>query len=169
MELHEFTIYLDRPPVDEEYDALYEAGFDDSTPGTHGGRGVIHVHRRCESLAEAIISAWLDAARAGFRVVALEDEDLVSLKTVAQRVGRTYESVRLLANGKRGPGGFPPVQSGDGWTLVSWAATADWFATHYGADVTSDEHARTIAAADHLLRARALGIDLAPLVRLAAA
>ncbi|MCL2089721.1 MAG: hypothetical protein FWH11_00590 [Micrococcales bacterium] len=166
---HEFTIFLDRAPSDEEYDVLYEVGFDDSTPGTHAGRGLIHVHREAESLVEAIISVCLDAVRAGFQVVALEDEDLVSLKTVAERVGRTYESVRLLAHGKRGPGGFPPVQSGDGWTLVSWAATADWFRQHYGTDVTSDERERTLAAADHLLRARALGIDLTPLVPLAAA
>ena len=169
MTLHEFTIFLDHAPSDEEYDVLYEVGFDDSTPGTHAGRGLIHVHRESESLVEAIISSWLDAHRAGFQVVALDDEDLVSLKTVAERVGRTYESVRLLANGKRGPGGFPPVQSGDGWTLVSWAATADWFRKHYGTDVTSDERERTLAAADHLLRARALGIDLTPLVPLAAA
>jgi hypothetical protein len=36
------------------------------------------------------------------------DQDLVSVRDIAQRVGRTRESVRLLVDGKRGPGNFPP-------------------------------------------------------------
>lgn len=168
MTTHHFTAYLDREPTDDEIDLLYEAGFDDSSPERGGGRGLLRVSRKAATLAEAIVSVVDGARRVGFRVVALEDEDLVSLKTVAQRVGKTYEWVRQLASGKSGPGGFPVVMSGDGWSLVSWAATADWFREHYGSDVTSTERERTLAAADYLLRARALGIDLHPLAPLAA-
>jgi hypothetical protein len=168
MSKHLFTAWLDRVPTEDEYDALHDAGLDDTTPETDQGRCLLNVHREAATLTEAIISVVEDAERAGFRVVALEDEDLVSLKTVAQRVGKTYEWVRQLASGQRGPGGFPVAMSGDGWTLVSWAAAADWFREHHGSDVTSTERERTLAAADYLLRARALGIDLRPLAPLAA-
>ncbi|MCL2849213.1 MAG: hypothetical protein FWE61_04085 [Micrococcales bacterium] len=168
MTTHHFTAYLDREPTDDEIDLLFEAGFDDSSPERGAGRGLLRVSRDAVTLAEAIVSVVADAQRAGFGVVALEDEDLVSLKTVAQRVGKTYERVRQLATGKGGPGGFPVAVSGDGWSLVSWTEAADWFRTHYGIDVTSTERERTLAAADHLLRARALGVDLHPLAPLAA-
>ncbi|MCL2455750.1 MAG: hypothetical protein FWD18_10710 [Micrococcales bacterium] len=166
--LNEFTVYLDRQPTDDELDLLYEAGFDDSMPTTGGGRGLIQVAREADTLAEAIVSVVADAERAGFRVVAIEDEDLVSLRTVAERVGRSYESVRKLATGQRGPGGFPPPAAGDGWSLVSWTAAAAWFGEHYGLEVSTSDRDRVLAAADHLLRARALGIDLHPLAPLAA-
>lgn len=35
------------------------------------------------------------------------DQDLVSVSDMAQRGGRTREPVRLLVDGKRGPGSFP--------------------------------------------------------------
>ncbi|MFB9726890.1 hypothetical protein [Haloechinothrix salitolerans] len=41
----------------------------------------------------------------GLAVVGLHTDDLVSLKEIAQRTGRSYEGVRLLATGRRGPGG----------------------------------------------------------------
>lgn len=43
MTLFEFSVYLDRQPTDEEQDALYEAGFDDSVVEVTQGRGIIHV------------------------------------------------------------------------------------------------------------------------------
>ncbi|MDQ3326837.1 MAG: hypothetical protein M3529_14315 [Actinomycetota bacterium] len=55
-----------------------------------------------------------------------------------------------------------------GWTLYSWVQVRDWFVRHYPASdldrvLLSVEHDRLIAAADHLVRARALmrGDDLA--------
>jgi hypothetical protein len=86
----------------------------------------------------------------------IEEEDLVSLKTMAHRLGRSYESVRLLAAGKRGPGGFPAPLSGDGWALFSWSNVASWFESNYGTGSSISDDDRLIAAADHLLRARTL-------------
>lgn len=108
MTLFEFSVYLDRQPTDEEQDALYEAGFDDSVVEVTQGRGIIHVARESDSLVEVILSAFNQAKHAGFDIVGIDDEDLVTLKTIASRVGRTYESMRLLASGQRGPGDFPP-------------------------------------------------------------
>jgi len=62
---------------------------------------------------------------------------------------------------------MPPMQT-EGWSLYSWAQVGPWFARHYpGADADQEllntEQDRIIAAADHLVRARALlaGVDLA--------
>jgi len=96
-------------------------------------------------------------------------EDLVTLKEIAARTRRPYESVRLLAAGKRGPGGFPGPMSSHGWALYSWTQVSEWLTRHYPSTVQdrelltlSLEHDCIIAAADHLVRARALmrGNDL---------
>lgn len=166
MPTYEFTVTLDRALVDEDYDRIFEAGLDDTTPGTEDGRGVLMVSRDAESLSAALVSIVEDAERAGFRVVGVEGEDLVSLTTIAKRLGRSYESLRLIVHGKRGTGGFPAPLSGDGWALYSWANVSTWFLANYGTGqpVTDDE--RLIAAADHLLRARAL-VDAPTLASLA--
>lgn len=156
MTTYEFTVFLDRAPVESDYDKLFEAGLDDATPGTQDGRGYLDVAREAPSIAEAIVSVASDAEKAGFAVVGVEENDLVSLKTVANRIGRTYESVRLLALGRRGPGNFPAPLSGDGWALYSWANVAAWFTAAYGTPAAASENDRIISAAGHILRARAL-------------
>ncbi|MCL2464395.1 MAG: hypothetical protein FWF28_04925, partial [Micrococcales bacterium] len=76
---------------------------------------------------------------------------------IAQRTGRTHESVRLLAAGKRGSGGFPAPQVPGKPALYSWTAVADWFAEALGvATQPHDDDARLLAAASHLLRAQSL-------------
>lgn len=157
MSRNEFSLVIDRSPTGDELDLLYEAGLDDSTP-EFGPRAVpmIHVHRDAGSLATAIIDAVGQVESAGFTVVGVRTEDLVALKTVAARTGRTYEGVRRLATGERGPGGFPAPLSGDGYSLYSWTEVARWFAEHYGMPDNTTEYDRLIAAADHLVRARHL-------------
>jgi hypothetical protein len=47
---------------------------------------------------------------------------------IAQRIGRTRESVRLLVDGKRGPGRFPPPIGvvGDGIRVWPWSVVLEW-------------------------------------------
>lgn len=156
MPTYEFTVALDRAPEAQDFDLIFEAGLDDSTPEIREGRGVLNIARDADTLSTAIVSAVENVERAGFRVVGIDTEDLVSLKTIARRLDRTYESVRLLASGKRGAGAFPAPLSGDGWALYSWAGVSAWFSSKYGAAVSVSEDERVIAAADHLLRARTL-------------
>ncbi|MFD3506770.1 hypothetical protein [Nocardia sp. NPDC058666] len=154
---HEFTLVLDRTPTDDELDSLHDAGLDDSTP-EFGPRTVpvLHIHRSDDSLASAIVSTISQAEAAGFTVVGVRTENLVALKTIAGRTARTYEGVRRLAQGERGPGGFPAPMSGDGYSLYSWTEVARWFAEHYGIPDTTTYHDRIVAAADHMVRARHL-------------
>ena len=170
MTLYEFTVHLDRAPDEAGLDAIFEAGLDDTAPEISAdGRAVLHVMRETTTLTEAIVTVVDDITRAGFQAVGIDSEDLVVLSEIGKRTGRTRESVRLLATGRRGPGGFPaPVADGKR-PLYSWAAVREWFRDHYGDDVAgeADRDADTLAAADLLLRARLLAPDpgsLAPLV-----
>lgn len=157
MPVYEFTMFLDRDLSDADYDRLFEAGLDDSSPGSEGGRGYVAVTREAPRLLDAIVSAVRDAVEAGLRPVAIGDEDLVTLGQIAERCGRTHESVRLLAAGRRGPGGFPTAVGSAKTSLYSWVEVSDWFAESLGVVVQPhDADARLLAAASHILRARAL-------------
>lgn len=76
------------------------------------------------------------------------DQDLVSITDIAERVGRTRESIRLLVDGKRGPGRFPaPVGIvGDAIRIWPWATVADWFRQEYGHDLGERGVSPTTAA-----------------------
>lgn len=156
MNTYEFTVTLDRALEDDDYDRLFEAGLDDSSPGNEEGRGVIAVTREASTLTNAIISAFAQIEAAGLHVTGVAEDDLVTLKTIASRLGRSYESVRLLSQAKRGPGAFPAALSGDGWALYSWAAVSDWFATNYDTPSAVTEDSRVLAGVGYLLRARSL-------------
>ncbi len=114
-----------------------------------------------------------DARRAAFVLIdALEralpearcirlDQDLVAIPDIADRSGRSRESVRLLVEGKRGPGRFPvPVGTvGDGIRVWPWAMVLDWFAGELGEDL--GEHGispEDAAAIDATLAARRVAI-----------
>lgn len=164
---HEFTFVIDRRLSDSDIEELF-AAVDDVTPEREQSRTLLGFDREAGTLAEALVSALKDVETAGLVVSSVRSEDLVTLREIAARTGRSYESVRLLAGGQRGPGGFPGPMSADGWALYSWAQVRPWFARHYPAGVLDHElltfeHDRLIAAADHLVRARALmrGDDLA--------
>ena len=147
---YEFTAVLDRSvDTDADHDRIYEAGLDDSTP--EGDR--LHVHRRADTLIAAILSVAADAAEAGFRVIGVDNEDLVTLDDIATRTGRTHESVRLLSRGKRGPGDWPDAVYQGPISLYSWNAVAHWLRDRYHQPVPVDDDAELLVAADHILRA----------------
>ena len=65
------------------------------------------------------------------------DQDLVSVSDIARRVGRTRAYVRLLVDGKRGPGRFPPAIGvvGDGIRVWPWSVVPEWFDKVLGVDL----------------------------------
>lgn len=162
---YEFAMVVDRPIADDEIDALFDAGCDDAVPERQASRTLVHFVRAAPNLAVALVTALRDLEAAGLVANSVRSDDLVTLREIAERTGRTPESVRLLATGRRGPGGFPSPLSDDGWSVYSWAEVRPWFARRYPTseqdrDELSFAHDRIIAAADHLVRARSLLRDM---------
>lgn len=156
-DIHEFTLVVDRALDDDEQDALFDAGFDDSTLEVETDRTLLHVAREAPTLTAAVASAVLGLERVGVNASGVGSNDLVDLPEIANRVGRSRESIRLLAAGKRGPGGFPAARDG----FYSWVAVKEWFARYAPETVGSPgpgelTYDRIIAAADHLVQARML-------------
>jgi hypothetical protein len=71
---HEFTLILTdiSEMTDEVASALYEAGCDDSSPGSCDGVASVDFHRDAETLEEAIQSAIRDVRKAGFEIDRVE-------------------------------------------------------------------------------------------------
>jgi hypothetical protein len=154
MPTHVFTLVLDRRPDDVELAAMLDAGHDDATFGVENGLPVAEFDREASALADAIASAVRDIEAAGLRVLRVLDQDLVTLADIANRIGRSRESVRRYATGERGGGSFPPpVNPGrDGTVFYRWSEVAPWLRDRIGIDVP--EHDAAMVVADLFLQAR---------------
>jgi hypothetical protein len=148
---HRFTLILDGADVMDaaHMNALYEAGLGDALVGRGGGVQHADFEREAGSFREAVLGAIAatEGAVPGLRVIRLEPDDLVTATVIAERTGRTRESVRLLIAGERGPGGFPaPISWVDAKTRVwHWSDVARWFAA--AGRPTRDEDVSAFVAA----------------------
>lgn len=152
MDTWSFTLRLNRAPRDEEFDALFDSGLDDSAPEGD----LLHCDRAAPSLIEAAWSAARDVAKvSGLLAVRVVWDDAVTLRDIAQRISRTYEGVRLLADGQRGPGGFPsPWVETSAGRVWSWREVLAWLTVHYP-DLAPEHDARgdvQLRAADALIQ-----------------
>lgn len=156
MSAHTFTLVLDGPtaitPALE--DAVHEAGCDDAALGRRGETVYLEFDREGPSFRQALLSAIRDVqAISDVRVVRVEPDEIVTASEIAERVGRTRESVRLLVEGERGPGGFPAPLSGTSGRrarLWRWSEVGEWFASR-GISTSRPEEARLIAAVNGAL------------------
>ncbi|MGH3833490.1 MAG: helix-turn-helix transcriptional regulator [Pseudonocardiaceae bacterium] len=88
--------------------------------------------REAPTEQDAVISAIVDVERAGIgaRVLRVQaDDDWLSASEIAERVGRSRQSVALLARSERGPGDFPApaARQGSSNPLWSWFEVEAWF------------------------------------------
>jgi len=149
MTIWTFTLRLNRAPTDNEIDALYEAGLDDAAVTD----ACLMVDREAPTLLGAITAVAADVrAVPGLRAVAVDTGgDAVTLADTAQRLGRTPESLRLLAAGKRGPGGFPaPVMDTGKIKVYSWSEVSAWLRNVLREDVPATNS--DLVLADSALR-----------------
>jgi hypothetical protein len=144
--------------TDAAQNALFEAGCDDATFGTSAGVQHAAFDREAPSFGEAVRSAIaaVETAVVGARVVHIEPDELVTMTEIAQRLGRTRESVRLLVAGQRGPGGFPaPATRGTLRNLMwHWPEVARWFREQQGVPVEDGVPWPLIAALNAILELR---------------
>jgi hypothetical protein len=151
--IHSFTLFIDGLDVssDAHIDALHKAGCDDATFGARDGAAYAIFDREADDFSGALRSAIRDviAALPQARIVRIEPDDLVSMATIAKRCRRTRESVRLLANEERGPGGFPPPVAyvDDRTRLWHWPDVARWLNEHGKARLEIDSEAADLVAA----------------------
>lgn len=140
MTAYQFSLVItptDLPP-DEVAERLFSAGCDDATLSESEGVLLLDVDRDANGPAAAVVSAIDDVRAAGLDVERVIADDLVTLSEIAERTGRTRESIRLLAAGQRGPGGFPPPAERleDRNKLWRWSAVGKWLADHDVAPIT---------------------------------
>lgn len=150
MTVWNFQLRLNREPTEDEFDALYDAGLSDA--GIEGS--LVDVDREAPQLLAALASAARDIRKVpGLRAVGVETTDAVTLADAAQRLGgrRTAESLRLLAEGQRGPGGFPrPIADTGKVRVFSWVEIVHWLREALGEDVP--EANNELMLADRALR-----------------
>ncbi|MTD55710.1 hypothetical protein [Amycolatopsis pithecellobii] len=153
---YEFALVVDRDASEDPHaETLFELGEGDYVPEGGPLGNVVHVAQDAATLAAAIIAAIHLVEKAGVKVAGVQSDDLATLQDIANRTGRSHESVRLLAAGKRGPGSFPGPSLPGKPAFYSWVEVTEWFADNYGTE-TGDTYDRELAAADHLVRARKL-------------
>lgn len=152
---HVFRLVVAEPIDDEGANRIYEAGVDDGYPETGPKGHSIGFEREATSLREAILSAIKQVERAGFSVLRVEPDDLVSGADIAERTGRSRQSISAFINGSRGPGDWPrPVAGNVRSPLWRWSDIQAWFEGYDGSQDVNQAEASLIAATNELLAAR---------------
>jgi hypothetical protein len=163
---HEFTLVLDGVDVLDagNLDAWFEAGCDDATFGEVDGIGYADFSRTADAAPKAILSAidQVESAVPSVRVIRVEPDDLVNASDIAERLGRSRESVRLLIAGERGPGGFPAPLShlkvrGRLWR---WVEVAHWAEGALAFELAGADTSAFVAALNDTLDLRRLSPEL---------
>lgn len=157
MTVFDFELLASGVLDDDATDALFDAGCGDATFGHKDGVVTAHFTREAATLTDAITSAInaVESVLGRGSVLRVEPDELVWASEIAHRLGRTRQSVRLLIEGQRGPGGFPkPAASATRNPLWRWSEVADWFERYDGRRVADPERSAVIGAINGALEAR---------------
>jgi len=128
--------------VPRDNDGIFEADFERSAP----------------TFADAVLGAIKDLQRVfpEAELIQVEPDALTTISGIAKRLGRSHESVRLLGQGKRGPGNFPKAASAPDSTpqVWRWHEVVDWFEKEMDVRVPEGENAKFLAMINDILRLR---------------
>lgn len=169
IETYTFTIVFSVPgaaTLEPFLHRLADVGCNDAAFTDPGQDGTCSTEfdREERSFSRAVVTAIEDLRSAipEVKVLRVEPDDLVTVSAIAARTGRTDESIRLLEQGRRGPGGFPaPLGHINEKTRVwRWADVADWFANKLGQPPADHEHAAFLAALNGALQITSLADQL---------
>jgi hypothetical protein len=152
---HHFELTIRGALSDARLDALFEAGCDDATFSTKGDLTFGAFDREALTLLEAIVSAIAAVESVeGLEVIHVDPDELVWASEIADRTGRTRQSVDMLIKGRRGPGGFPaPASHATRNALWRWSEVEAWFARYEGRQADTERSA-VVGAINGALEAR---------------
>lgn len=137
MTMYSFTLIVEGPDLQsaDSQEALFAGNCDDATFGVVDGVQFAEFDREAGSYGRALASAMTDLRKSvpGTNVIHVEPDELVTMAEIAERLGRSRESVRLLIVGQRGTGDFPPPASHlrARTRLWRWPDVLEWFSTRY--------------------------------------
>lgn len=155
MQTHTFRLVVTDRIDDDGANRLFEAGVDDGVPESGPQGHSVGFDREAASLEDAVLSAIEEVEAAGFEVLRVEPDELVSAADIGERTGRSRQSISSLISGSRGPGGWPrPVAGNVRSPLWRWTDVAAWF-EEFDESVTVDKDAAAfVAAVNEVLAAR---------------
>lgn len=154
------TTYTFRLVVSDRIDVdganrLFDAGVDDGAPESGPEGHSIGFDREAASFQDALLTAIDEVESAQFEVLRVEPDELLSAADIADRTGRSRQSISSLINGTRGPGDWPrPVAGNVRSPLWRWTDVASWFEQLDGSQVIDRHEADLVAAVNDLLAAR---------------
>ena len=156
-----FRFHSPASTADDLSRRLYERIEDASLMGPdEDGSFLLEFDRRSRDLPHALTSALRELLEIlpDAHVLRIEEDDLATMADIAQRAGRTPESIRLLVNGSRGPGRFPPAAGRiDARTKVwRWSDVAEWFAAALGEPLPDTADSAFLQAFNDALEIRRL-------------
>ncbi|MEX1008034.1 MAG: XRE family transcriptional regulator [Acidimicrobiia bacterium] len=155
MKTYTFRLVVADRIDDDGANRLFEAGVEDGVPESGPQGHSIGFDRESSSLQEAILSAIAEVESAGFDVLRVEPDEVVSAADIAERTGRSRQSVSSLINGTRGPGGWPrPVAGNVRSPLWRWSDVGSWFETFDGSEKVDKTEAAVVTAVNEVLAAR---------------
>lgn len=155
MDTYTFRLVVTDLIDDEGANRLYEAGADDGAPETGPQGHSVGFDREAASLEDAVMSAIKEVESADFEVWRVEPDELVSAADIADRTGRSRQSISSLVSGARGPGGWPrPVAGNVRSPLWRWSDIASWFEEFDGSQQVDQVEAAFLAAVNEVLAAR---------------
>jgi hypothetical protein len=133
--LLQFVVALGRLPTADQVGRLLEQ-CPDATIEVHppSGEAWVAFDREAPTLVDAIVTGVHDLHRAGMSPVQVhDDDDLVTVGLVAQRIGREEATVRRWAAGEGEPGDFPaPIVDHPRRPCYLWSEVAPWLRVHFG-------------------------------------
>jgi predicted DNA-binding transcriptional regulator AlpA len=151
---HHFTLTFRGALTDARLDALFEAGCDDATFSTKGELTFGEFDREAPSLLDAVVSAIAAVESVGVEVLHVDPDELVWASEIAERTGRSRQSIDMLIRGQRGPGNFPaPASHATRNPLWRWSEVEAWFAAYEGRPADSERSA-VLGALNGALEAR---------------
>lgn len=155
MDEHHLELTVCGQLTDVRLDTLFEAGCDDATFSAKGDLTFAVFDREASIMLDAVPSA-MEAVESveGLEVLRVDPDELVWASEIAQRTGRTRQSVDQLVKAQRGPGGFPaPATHATRNPLWRWSEVEEWFAAYEGREPYTGQSS-VLAAINGALQAR---------------